>query len=133
MSKLRKLTIKQRLGIMVGVVIIGLMFQSAMSLKQLDSSLNAQQSEKIKQIVETAHGTFKYFHQLEQNNSLTQEEAKKQALAVINGLRFGGNEYFWVNNLEPRMIMLFLINGLKRVLKNLLIKYLMSWNFNLGG
>jgi len=105
MSTLRKLTIKQRIGMMVGVIVIGLIFQGAMSLSKLYTSLNEQQSEKIKQIVENTHGIFKHFHQLEINNVLTQEEAQKQALAVINGLRFGDNEYYWVNNLEPKMIM----------------------------
>jgi Single Cache domain 2 len=36
---------------------------------------------------------------------LGQEEAKAQALAVLRGLRYGNEEYFWVNTIEPRMVM----------------------------
>lgn len=36
---------------------------------------------------------------------LTPELAQKAALEVIRGLRFEGQNYVWINNLTPRMIM----------------------------
>ncbi len=36
---------------------------------------------------------------------LTAEEGRKQALLRVKSLRYGGQEYFWINDLEPKMIM----------------------------
>jgi len=105
MKTLRKLTIKQRIAIMVAVIVIGLTFESFVSLNELNQSLHSQQSEKIKQLVESSHSIFAHYHKLEKNNVLTQEQAQKAALNVIKDIRFGNNNYFWVNNLEPRMVM----------------------------
>jgi len=33
------------------------------------------------------------------------EEAQKRALSVIKQLRYRDNDYFWINNLEPKMLM----------------------------
>jgi methyl-accepting chemotaxis protein len=35
----------------------------------------------------------------------TAEEAQKRALSVIKQLRYRDNDYFWINNLEPKMLM----------------------------
>jgi len=105
MKALRKSTIKQRIAIMVAVIVIGLAFQNFVNLNELNKSLHSQQSEKIKQIVEASHTILVHYHQLEQSNVLTKEQAQKQALAVIKDIRFGNNDYFWVNDLEPRMVM----------------------------
>ena len=36
---------------------------------------------------------------------MTVEDAKKNAQAVIKNLRYDKDEYFWINDMEPRMIM----------------------------
>ena len=106
MKTLRKLTIKQRLMILVSIVVVGLLFQGVESLIQQYNSLYSQQSEKIKEIVETTHSILVHYHQLEKDNVLTQEEAKNKALDIIKSIRYGDNDnYFWVNDYEPKMIM----------------------------
>jgi methyl-accepting chemotaxis protein len=37
--------------------------------------------------------------------SVTREAAQAAALAELKGLRYGGSEYFWVNDMGPRMLM----------------------------
>ncbi|MHC1743530.1 MAG: methyl-accepting chemotaxis protein [Syntrophobacteraceae bacterium] len=36
---------------------------------------------------------------------LTPEEGRKQAALRVKSLRYGGQEYFWINDLEPKMVM----------------------------
>lgn len=105
MNTLRKLTIKQRLMILVGIVVVGLVFQAIESLNQQYTSLHDQQSEKVQKIVETAHSILVRYHQLEKDNSLSQADAQAQALNVIKSLRYDTNNYFWVNDYEPKMVM----------------------------
>ena len=36
---------------------------------------------------------------------MTQEQAQKNALSLIKQLRYRDNDYFWINDLEPKMLM----------------------------
>ena len=33
------------------------------------------------------------------------EEARQRAAAAIQALRYSGNEYIWINDMHPRMVM----------------------------
>lgn len=90
---------------MVGIIIIGLAFQSGMSLYQQYNSLLSQQHEKVKNLVQSIYGVIEHFHQLEQKKLLTTEQAQHEALTVIKDQRYADGDYFWVNNYEPTMIM----------------------------
>lgn len=105
MKILRKLTIKQRITIMVGIIIISLGLQSGMSLYQQYHSLLTQQHEKVKNLVQSIYGVIEHFHHLEEKGLLTKEEAQHEALTVIKDQRYADGDYFWVNNYEPTMIM----------------------------
>jgi methyl-accepting chemotaxis protein len=36
---------------------------------------------------------------------MPEQEAKKAAMQAVKTLRYGGNEYFWINDMHPRMVM----------------------------
>lgn len=61
--------------------------------------------QKTKHIVESAWGVLDHYAKQAKGKVLTEEEAKKQAKEVIKNLRYDRDEYFWINDLEPRMIM----------------------------
>ena len=64
--------------------------------------------EKIaatKGVVEVASSMVASHQEDVKNGKLTVEDAKKLALEEIHDLRYHGNEYFWVNDLEPRVLM----------------------------
>ncbi len=39
------------------------------------------------------------------SGELRTADAQKMALAAVKNLRYMGNEYFWINDLEPKMLM----------------------------
>ena len=39
------------------------------------------------------------------SGEITVEEAQKRAIAQLKVMRYDGKEYFWVNDMQPRMIM----------------------------
>ena len=51
--------------------------------------------------VETAWGIIDHFSK----SNLPQAEAQNAAKAAIEGLRFEGDIYFWINDTEPKMVM----------------------------
>ncbi|MFO7727000.1 MAG: cache domain-containing protein [Desulfonatronovibrio sp.] len=55
----------------------------------------------------TALGVLDHYHQLEQKGDLTRQKAQDRALQIIKSMTFGNErqDYFWINDFEPRMIM----------------------------
>src|SRR3990167_9301768 len=56
----------------------------------------------VQHTVEVAHGVLEWAHEGERVGRLTRAEAQRQALAALDRLRYGGSEYFWVNDMHPR-------------------------------
>ena len=105
MLNLRRFTIFQRLSILVGIVIFGLIVLSISSLSNQYQALKNEQYLKTKNVVETAYSTIKHYAALEQNQTLTRQQAQSQAIASIRSLRYDDTNYFWINNYQPAMVM----------------------------
>ncbi|WP_350608013.1 methyl-accepting chemotaxis protein [Pseudoalteromonas sp. MER144-MNA-CIBAN-0113] len=105
MPNLRRFTIFQRLVILVGIVIFGLIVLSISSLSNQYKSLKNEQYLKTKNVVETAYSIITHYAALEQNQTLTRAQAQSQAMASIRSLRYDDTNYFWINNYQPAMVM----------------------------
>jgi methyl-accepting chemotaxis protein len=58
----------------------------------------------LRQHVEIAHQVLSWAHGLEAGG-LSREEAQAQARQAISKLRYGGQEYFWINDMQARIVM----------------------------
>lgn len=61
--------------------------------------------DKTQQVVEVAWGVLHHYYELENQGILSREEAQNQAMKVVSNLRYEGEQYFWINDTEPKMIM----------------------------
>ncbi|MEZ5235929.1 MAG: methyl-accepting chemotaxis protein [Acidimicrobiales bacterium] len=61
--------------------------------------------DATRQHVETAVGTVAAFHARVLAGELDEATAQAQALDTLRGLRYDGDQYFWVNDLAPTMLM----------------------------
>lgn len=104
MSKqfLRHLTIFQRLALLIIVVIIGVILQSVVSLTQQYEALEKQQYNKTQSLVENAYSLVAYFHQQYASGAITEAQAKQNALDAVAALRYEGDNYFWINDYQPK-------------------------------
>lgn len=70
------------------------------------TSLN-QKREMIRELTHTVWGVLAQLHQDVQEGRLSEAEAQHQAIQLLQALRYGadGKDYFWINDLHPRMIM----------------------------
>ena len=59
----------------------------------------------MRQVVEVAHGIAVHFQALSSKGTMPDEEARQRAAAAIQALRYSGNEYIWINDMHPRMVM----------------------------
>jgi len=105
MGFLRKYTIQHRFILLLVLIIAGLMALSSISLSQAYQSLLQQKHNSNQQVVEAAYGVVEHFHQQQSDGLLNEEQAKKQAIEVLNTLRYDKTNYFWINDFSPTMIM----------------------------
>ena len=105
MNNLRSLPINRRLWLILVVAIVMLIIQGALLLKQIEADLYAAKSEKTQHVVQSAAGILQHYHALEAAGGITREAAQKQAAEIIRNLRYDGQEYFWINDQTPVMVM----------------------------
>jgi len=70
-------------------------------------NLMEQKKETITLLTQAAINMLTYYDRRVQAGQLSLDEAQRRAVQQIRGLRYGGEDkdYFWINDLSPRMIM----------------------------
>ena len=105
MNTLRKLSISQRLWLILIVAMAMLLALGLLMLKQIHDDLNEGKVQKTRHVVQAASGVLDYYHGLETAGSLSRDAAQQQALQVISKMRYDQGDYFWINDLRPFMVM----------------------------
>ena len=105
MDFLRRMRITQRLWLILLVALVSLSALTFISLDHLRKEIHAAEITKATHLVQTAHSLLSAFHAKELSGELTGEQARKEALETLRGLRYDGDEYFWVNNMDYVMLM----------------------------
>ena len=105
MSTLRGLSISRRLWLILIVAMAMLLALGLLMLKQIHDDLYDGKAQKTRHVVQAASGVLGYYHGLETAGSLSREAAQQQALTVISQLRYDQDDYFWINDLRPFMVM----------------------------
>ncbi|MCY1017872.1 methyl-accepting chemotaxis protein [Pyxidicoccus sp. MSG2] len=95
-----------KLCVAMGVVALPLLLAIlAYVLPQLRAQLHEDRVRGLRQAVETAYGILESYEARERAGTLTRQEAQAQAAALLQGLRYSGVEYFWVNDLDTKLVM----------------------------
>ncbi|MDW6002141.1 methyl-accepting chemotaxis protein [Vibrio mangrovi] len=102
---LRQTKIRTRLYLLLIVNILLLLLPFTRILMEYKHDLMEDKQLKIQHLIESTHSLFSYYHQLETEGVLTRDEAQQQAKQAVKVLRYGKNDYFWINDLSPTMIM----------------------------
>ncbi len=76
-------------------------------LPSFEQILLDRKREMIRELTNSAWSILSSYARDEQNNRLTREQAQLLAIARIEALRYGpeGKDYFWIQDMTPRMIM----------------------------
>ena len=104
---LNRLSVRNRIWgivlIFIGSTVLGIVLDVVM----LRETLHQEKESTIRQVVDSGYGVLAHYQQLEQNGSLSREAAQAAAMATIKGMRYNGEDYFWLNDdqVPPRMIM----------------------------
>ena len=105
MKLLRNFSIQVRLLIQLGLVLLGLILLTWQMLSNLHSTLLESKSDNTKLLVDVAVSELEIHYAKEINGELTRAQAQEAARESISQLRYDGDNYFWVQDNKPNMIM----------------------------
>jgi methyl-accepting chemotaxis protein len=101
----------ERMKLSTRIIVLGLMpvilFGSLFFwlLPKLKQRMYEAKYATTRNVVEGAWSVASHYEKLSSSGEMDVEQAKKAAMSALGAMRYGGNEYFWINDLEPRMIM----------------------------
>ena len=89
----------------LGLSFLSLFGIALFQLSELKSGLEDQKKVELRHLGEVALHIVSEEQAAAKRGEVSDEQAKTRAAARIGALRYGNEEYFWINDLEPRMIM----------------------------
>src|SRR5262249_16375775 len=100
-------TLKLSTRIVLIGVLITLCFSCilAWTYVRIRASTYEAQTEKTKHLVQPAWGVLDYYGGQARAGKMNVEQAQRAAVESIKTLRYGQDNYFWINDRHPRMIM----------------------------
>ncbi|OJF70379.1 chemotaxis protein [Alteromonas sp. V450] len=99
---LRKLSLIQRLGVIVALVALLFIVLTAVVLNRHYEALKQKSYDENQHLVEVVHTMLGSFAQ---RSDIDEVEAKQLALASVKALRYDGSNYFWIQDQTPTMVM----------------------------
>jgi methyl-accepting chemotaxis protein len=98
-------TLKAKFRIMIAVSAAGLLAVAAFWIRGQHSSMLSEKRQKTKNLVEVPYSIIERQYQEEKEGKISRIEAQRQAVAAIRPMRYEGDNYFWINDEHPTMIM----------------------------
>jgi methyl-accepting chemotaxis protein len=103
---LEKLKVRSRLGLIVVAAFVGFAVLASASIFHLRDTMMQDRKTKTRHLVEVAVGVVNEFHELEVQGKLTRDEAQAGAADTVRRMRYEQDkEYFWINDMQPKMVM----------------------------
>jgi methyl-accepting chemotaxis protein len=100
-----RFSIGLRIYSIIGLSFCGLVGLAAMQANNLADSLKQQRRSELSHLAQVAQGIAREEYDAAVRDHSPDELARKIATARIAKLRYGNDDYFWINDLGPRMIM----------------------------
>lgn len=103
--KIKTLPVTKKIGLIIGLSVIGMILLQVFLFIQLNSHLMSARQDKIQGLVESTLSNIQYFYSLEENGELNRKEAQEAIIKQLQVLRYNENEYYWISDLSENVIM----------------------------
>jgi methyl-accepting chemotaxis protein len=97
--------IATRLALVVLLAVVGMIIIGVFAGYALRDTLLEDRKVKTQHVVEVAYGVVNYFAEQAKAGKMTEDAAKAEAMVALEQLRYDEKEYFWINDMTPRMLM----------------------------
>ncbi|RTL72816.1 MAG: HAMP domain-containing protein [Hyphomicrobiales bacterium] len=98
-------SITQRVFLLVSLAVVGQLMTATYQLVDLRSNLIDQRKHELSNLTASALSIAEEEFQSGTSGRSTMESAQLSALKRIGGLRYADGGYFWINDLEPKVVM----------------------------
>jgi methyl-accepting chemotaxis protein len=105
MISLRHLRISQKLWLLTTLTAIGLIATTLLALEEYHKDLMTEKQVQTSALVETAYSIVANHYAMAEKGAMSDEEAQAQAKAEVKALRYDETNYFWINDLNARIVM----------------------------
>lgn len=102
---LSKFRLSVRITALGIAVIVAFSFVTALLYPRLKTQFYAEKKEKTRNLVESASSILNHYAQEESSGRLSREVAQAEAMRLVAALHYDETNYFWINDLHPRMVM----------------------------
>ena len=99
------MTLKRKFYAIIAVAALGFLALSCVWLAQERSHVLKAREDELQKLVDGPYSILTDYHQMEQAGRLTRAEAQQRAVAIIRVMRYDRDNYFWINDLHPTMVM----------------------------
>ena len=103
--KLDRISISKRMMLLIGLITIGFVVLAASSILMLRDQIYIEKADKTKSLVESAVSIIESYQARQAAGQMSEAEAKQAALSTLSALRYEGQNYVWVNDMTPTMVM----------------------------
>jgi methyl-accepting chemotaxis protein len=98
-------SLRAKLMVMTISTLIAIFSLLAVVLTLNRNELLEDRKAKIQSLIDTVYSQISYYDKLAQSGSITETEAKKQAIELLRNSRYNSKEYFWIHDYQSKMIM----------------------------
>lgn len=98
-------TIKGRLFAFMCMAALGTRVLIAVSLTALNRNMHTIKSESVREMTQALHSVVLNYWKMAEAGEISVEQAQDHALRTLRAVRYGDNDYIWVNDMQPRMVM----------------------------
>lgn len=104
-SPFRNLSTSRKFAFVIAAGLCATLLSTSQVLLAMKQEMLEDRKVKTRHLVEVAHGIIAAYGATADAGQMTADDAKRYALLALKGLRYGGTEYFWVNDMVPNVVM----------------------------
>jgi methyl-accepting chemotaxis protein len=94
-----------RFNVLIVLAVVTIALLTAVFTSRAIDANERQSKGRLNVLVELSVSTLKHFRDLAASGAMTEDEAKAAALGALKEARYSGKEYFWIGDLQGRMVM----------------------------
>ncbi|MGY3454050.1 methyl-accepting chemotaxis protein [Bradyrhizobium sp. USDA 4353] len=100
-----RISLSVRIYAIIGLSFCGLLGLALFQALNLSTSLRQQRQSELQHLVQNALSIVRDEYDKANGGSTSMVDAQKRAAERLAKLRYGSGDYFWINDLAPRMVM----------------------------
>ncbi len=105
MFNLSSMPVARRLALLTLSAVLGIIVLASIFLISERRLLLEERQNGVKQLVEIGYDMLQHSQKMVADGKVSEADAKQRAMSVIGALRYGNGEYFWINDMHPKMVM----------------------------